>query len=105
MQCDRFRQDAQGESDWQEMMNKAQRVSIDQFEAVCDPESLLDEGETLEDFMACSSDPSSGFYVSSIRNHRVLFCQSEGFEFIFTPGGKKLPDSPGPTRKSTELSL
>lgn len=104
-QCDRFRQNEQGESDWQEMMRNARKIPMSQFEAVCNPEGILDEGETLDDFVSCSSDPDSDFYVSSIRDHRVLFYQSAGFEFIFTPGGQALPNSPGPNKNSADLSL
>lgn len=94
-QCDRFRKTEQGEADWQEMMRNATPVSQQAFEGVCDPEELLDEGETLEDFVEGSGDPEAGFFQSTIRNHRVLFVQVSGFEFIFTPSGSPLPTGPG----------
>lgn len=90
-QCDRFRR-AGGEADWQEMMSNAKPVSLAAFESQSDCELMLDEGETLAEFLEGSSDPDAGCYVSEIRGHRVLFVQSAGFEFIFTAGGKPLPD-------------
>lgn len=75
-------------------MAKAKPVSLEALEGQCDAELMLDEGETLADFMEASGDPDSGCYVSEIRGHRVLFVQSAGFEFIFTAGGKPLPDRP-----------
>lgn len=76
------------------MMRNATPVSRSVFESVCDPESMLDEGETLLDFMGQSGDPDAMCYQSSIRDHVVLFVQVSGFEFIFTPGGAPLPEGP-----------
>lgn len=76
------------------MMVNAKSVSLEALESQCDPEAMLDEGETLVDFLEGSGDPEAGCYVSEIRGHRVLFVQSSGFEFIFTAGGQPLPDKP-----------
>lgn len=104
-QCDRFRQTDQGEADWQEMMKNAKPVEQQAFEAVCDPDDMLDEGESLSDFLASSSDPDAGFYQSTIRNHRVLFLQVSGFEFIYTPAGGPLPEGMGRSRDPQGISL
>lgn len=97
-QCDRFRREAGGETDWQEMMSNAKPVSMRAFETVCNPEDMLDDGESLEEFVEGSADGSAGFYQSTIRNHQVLFLQTAGFEFIYTLSGGPIPKSPGVAR-------
>lgn len=81
MQCDKFRQQAGGEEMWQEMMRNASRITQQEFEEACDTNYLLDQDETLEDFIA--SDPSSYFARSVIGTEVVYFVATCGFEFIF----------------------
>lgn len=80
-QCDKLRRIAQGEQLWQQMLLLKAPVSIDTFKHLCQLEELLDEDETLEDFLA--DDPSSGLYASFWGEQRCLFIQTSGFEFIF----------------------
>lgn len=94
-QCDRFRRTPQGERDWQEMMANAKPIRFEVLAKHCDAEALLDDGETLEEYVSCNDDTE--FFISDIRGHRLMFIQSAGFEFIFTIGGKPIPETPAPT--------
>ncbi|WP_415912894.1 hypothetical protein [Neptuniibacter sp. QD37_11] len=84
--CANFRRtDKEGhelrEAQWHEMM--ANRVSIPEgnFTTVCDVDTLLDEGETLDEYLM--GDPDAGFYRSAIDGYAVFFIQHSGFEMIF----------------------
>ena len=48
--CDRLRM-AGGEEHWQQMMLEKAPISIDQFARDCDLLTLLEDDETLEDFI------------------------------------------------------
>jgi hypothetical protein len=86
-QCDRWRiRYLKGEDHWQEMMKNKIPVSQSLFEISTIAEDLLDEDESLSDFV--SSDPEHGFYISSVNSEPVFFIQHSGFEFIFTENGK-----------------
>ena len=82
MQCDRMRMKPNGEAIWREMMKKRRTVEQSTFERNVDPKDLLDEDETLSDFIA--GDPEAVFYKSDVRGIKVWFIQMAGFEFIFT---------------------
>jgi len=85
-QCDRWRTRYEdGEQNWQEMMKKKRPVSLEAFLLMADVSQLLDEDETLSDFVA--DDPEHGFYISEANSKPVLFIAHAGFEFIFTSNG------------------
>lgn len=86
--CDRLRM-AGGEELWQHMMLHRQPISIDRFATECRLETLLEDDETLEDFIA--SDPESGFYSSVWGEQPCRFIQTCGFEFIFIPQPRTNP--------------
>lgn len=86
-QCDRWRiGNDEGERLWHLMMANAEPISNSSMKKGADLYQLLDEEETLEDFMA--DDEGSSCYRSSFDGVTVLFVQSSGFEFIFTEDGK-----------------
>lgn len=81
-QCDRLRTLPGGEEGWQEMMKNHLKVSEEEFLSHCDPrEELLDEEETLEDFIA--ADPTSYFAKSTFMGKPCYFIGTHGFEFLF----------------------
>jgi hypothetical protein len=85
-QCDRWRRNfANGESNWHEMMRNKVAISQDELKDAVTVEDILDEDETLDDFVC--SDPDHGFYSSTINDEKVFFMQDCGFEFIFTEKG------------------
>ena len=88
IQCDHLQRRTEGTAKahtWLSLMAHAKQISPDAFLANCDTETLLDEGETLADFMA--GDDGAACYVSSYGDERVFFIQTSGFEFFFTKGG------------------
>lgn len=85
-QCDRWRtRYEKGEEHWQEMMANKKPLSLDAFLLLADPSELLDEGETVSEFVA--DDPEHGFYISKANQQTLLFLYHAGFEFIFTHDG------------------
>lgn len=88
--CDRLRL-AGNEGKWQKMMRLAQPISMEQFRIMCDVAQILDEDETLEDYVEAhfDADPDSGFYKSFWGNQPCMFLQTHGFEFIFVNLGKQ----------------
>lgn len=85
-QCDRWRTKySEGEKHWQEMMDKKVKIDAELFLYLTDTEGLLDEDETVYDFVA--DDPDHGFYVSTANSKPVTFIAHAGFEFIFTEDG------------------
>lgn len=80
-QCDRFRCNLRREEQWQEMMRRKRRVRQSEFERNVDPSAILDDDETLDDWMASSGDGQ--FFRSQIGDETVYFIQAAGFEFIF----------------------
>lgn len=86
IQCDKLQQRTQdGPLIWATLMNNAQRIPLDEFADACDLSSLLEEGETLDDFI--SSDECSGAYRAEVGHQTTYFLQTSGFEFFFTEGG------------------
>jgi len=80
-QCNQLRQTLEGERCWQQMIYLREPISMEEFEAACEIETLMDEDETLEDFII--GDSEAGFYKSLWGNQPCIFIQSSGFEFIF----------------------
>ena len=80
-QCDRLRMCGDEES-WQTMMAQKQPISKEEFETRCDLSQLLEDDETLDDFIA--GDPDAAFYKSVWGDKPAYFIQTAGFEFIFT---------------------
>ncbi len=90
-QCNRFRTNfPQGEDLWQEMMAKKEKIEPSVFETACDTSGMLDEDETLEEFMF-ASDPEAACYKSIVRGTEIYFVQCCGFEFIYTSTGTYEP--------------
>ncbi len=89
-QCDRWRiRYPNGEEQWQEMMANKYPLPIEEFLLLADTSDLLDEDETLSDFVA--DDPDHGFFISTANKKPVMFIAHAGFEFIFTEDGES-PD-------------
>lgn len=87
-QCDRWRtQYPTGEAGWQEMIRNKSSISMSVFKKAVSYRDILDEKETLDDFIA--SDSGSGFFRSRVKGNPVFFVESCGFEFIFTVDGKE----------------
>jgi hypothetical protein len=80
-QCDRVRCDDVGENNWQDMIKNHEKVSMDEFIEQCDWESILDEDETIDSFIA--ADPTSYFAKSTWGNRECYYVMTHGFEFIF----------------------
>lgn len=81
-QCDRLRRNCvRGEEFWQAMMRAREPISRMMFLRAVGTVPFLDEGETLDDFMA--GDPEAGTYRALVWNQPVYFVQVAGFEFIF----------------------
>jgi len=78
--CDRLRL-AGNEDLWQKMMLLKIPISMSEFEVSCQLDLLLDEGETLMEFIA--GDPESNFFISFWGDQPCMFLQTHGFEFIF----------------------
>lgn len=63
------------------MIAQATPIGASEFKRLCRLETLLDEDETLEEFMA--DDETAGLYKSVWGGGSCLFIQTSGFEFIF----------------------
>jgi hypothetical protein len=101
-QCDRLRmQYTNGEAVWQEMIQNARRISLEELAAAVDPSRLLDEDETLEDFIA--DDPDAGFYASSVQGEPVYFVEARAFEFLF--GSPRLRSLFGTKRAASAIEV
>lgn len=83
--CDRFRVTVEGENTWQSMMQAAKTCTLKQFLSNCDPAKMLDEDETLDDWLntAKSEDSTTAMYKSVLDTQVLYFIQTAGFEFIF----------------------
>lgn len=80
-QCDRIRRNnPEGESFWQEMIANAEPVSAEELEAACDVSAILDEDESLEDFV---NPNDHGYFRSTVQGKPVWYVQTAGFEFVF----------------------
>ena len=80
-QCDKLRKSPDGEHNWHNMMATAKPVSVREFLSQVDMSPLLDEGESVEDFLKNMSDVK--FYLSSWGNQPAYFMGTKGFEFVF----------------------
>ncbi len=82
-QCDRLRrQSEENEKRWHQMMADKKKILVKKFKQLADYQAMLDEDETLEEYMA--DDPTSATYKSKWGNIDAVFLQHAGFEFIFT---------------------
>lgn len=89
-QCDRLRRSPEGEQTWIALVSRAEAISQEEFEKACNLSDLLNDGETLEDFV--SPDPQHTFYkVRDDAGHDVHFIQHSGFEFFFAEEGQWPP--------------
>lgn len=80
-QCDRVRINSENENNWQQMMSLKQPISKEEFLSVIDPFSILDEDETIEEFLFNCSDV--GIFKSVWGNNPCYFIACNGFEFIW----------------------
>lgn len=81
-QCDRLRMgDKRNEQYWQTMMEEKKPISLARLKALVDIAPILDEGETIEDFVR--SDPNAKAYESVWGGKKAVFLQVAGFEFIW----------------------
>lgn len=86
IQCDRLQMKVEyGREIWNSLIASATRIQPAEFVAACDLDGLLDEEETLEDYVA--SDPDWACYRSDTAQGQVYMLQTAGFEFFFTPDG------------------
>jgi len=82
--CSHLRVNSDGENLWRSLMNSKEEISKEEFENSVEKqaiEALLDEGETIEDFMI--SDLTSYFAKSIVNNQTYYFIGTCGFEFFF----------------------
>ena len=80
-QCDKLRMVSEGEAFWQQMVKYPQKISKEKFLEHCNPAELLDEGETLDQWL--QGDPEAGFYRNLVNGEVVYYIQHSGFEFIW----------------------
>ena len=83
--CVRMRATSEGESKWQNMMQKKEEITQASFIYSCDFTGFLEEGETVEQYFADRKreDAETKFFQSMIGFQKVRFFQTCGFEFIF----------------------
>ncbi len=80
--CDRVRNKSEeNEQFWHEMMKNKKKISMKKFAGLADTEAMLDEGETLKDYVNDNTDVE--FYSSNWGKKKAVFLQTSGFEFIF----------------------
>lgn len=79
-QCDYLRR-AGYEYHWQQMMSHRVPITMEQFESEVDLSVLLEENESLLDFIA--GDSTSQFFESVWGHRKCMFIQTHGFEFVF----------------------
>lgn len=82
LSCNRLRVNDSGDQIWHSLMAKAERIQFDEFSEFCDLSGLLEDGETLDDYI--SVDPWAGAYKVETDAEPVVFIQRAGFEFFFT---------------------
>ena len=81
-QCDRLRSgNSCNEQKWQLMIKNSKKVSIEEFKGNCDYMAILDDDESMEDFI--SSDSDSYFAKSMWGETPCYYVMTCGFEFIF----------------------
>ncbi len=80
-QCDNLRCDAPGEDNWNKMIQNRQIVDISEFKKMCNYEILVEDNETLEEYI---SDGPDSYFAKSIWGERpCYYLMTKGFEFIF----------------------
>lgn len=85
LSCNRLRVNDEGDQVWHSLVAKAERIQFDEFAAVCDLSGLLEEGETLDDYICV--DEWAGAYKVETDAEPIAFIQRAGFEFFFTHDG------------------
>ena len=88
-QCDRIRATPQGEVFWQDLMHNPDRINQAEFMFHCDPSAILDDRESIDQFMEDSSG-GAGYYRSIVAGRECFFLQHSGFEFVFADEDIKL---------------
>jgi GNAT superfamily N-acetyltransferase len=83
--CNRLRVNDFGDQVWHTLVAKAERITFEEVSKVCDLSGLLDEGETLDDYIAI--DDWAGAYKVETEGEPVVFIQRASFEFFFTHDG------------------
>jgi hypothetical protein len=85
-QCDRVRRCCGNEEKWQEMIKNHTKIDIETFKALCNYEILLEDDETLEEYIA--DDQGAYFAISNWGDLECCYLMRVGFEFIFVEDGK-----------------
>jgi hypothetical protein len=80
-QCDKIRQTLEGEDLWRKIMSFKRFVSKEDFMDHIDPSNILDEDETIDEFM--KSDPDAYYAYSRVDNINYWLIGHSGFEFIW----------------------
>jgi len=89
--CDRIRKKPGGEEWWQDIMERKQEITKEDFLAAVDPQAVLDDGETFDEYLETQS--MDKFY----RTDDFLFMADgypNGFEFFWKSGGETQDDEP-----------
>ena len=86
-QCDKLRKEQGGEEAWQDMMSNKKQISLSKLKSSVDADAILDEDESLEDFVAGWDDAK--IYESEWDSRPAMFIQMGGFEFIFAEQANK----------------
>ena len=81
-QCDRLRLgNAENNAAWHEMMKNAEPVPPDEFFKSVDFSRVMDEDETVEQWIQANHDAQ--FFKSVWNGRPAYFAQTGGFEYIF----------------------
>ncbi|WP_274644794.1 GNAT family N-acetyltransferase [Pseudomonas serbica] len=86
LSCDRLRVNDDGDQVWHTLMAKAERITFEELSEACELSSLLEDGETLDDYI--SVDDWAGAYKVETDAEPVVFLQRAGFELFFTHDGQ-----------------
>jgi hypothetical protein len=76
--CDKIRVNQEGEDFWQHVMSNREEITMDNFLDNVDLSSILDDGETWEDYLSGLSDDIKFYQCND-----VYFFQTAGFEFFW----------------------
>lgn len=79
--CDRVRKNEENDLKWHEMMKNASPVTMEEFLSQCDMSDVLDEGETVENYLNIHTDIE--FFKSNFGVSDCYFFKTAGFEFIW----------------------
>ncbi len=85
-QCDRVRRCYGNEEKWQEMIKNHTKIDIETFKSLCNYEILLEDDETLEEYIA--DDQGAYFAISNWGDLECCYLMRVGFEFIFVEADK-----------------